>query len=100
MAKPSLLIRNLVVWIFRRLGTRVVDRRTGKVLGPAFFIGWNGRIVAIGLENEPALKPEFLPQETLTYWKQEIGFSSHPHPDFPKIEPNDPPRSSDPSSTS
>ena len=29
------------------------------------------------------VKVEFVPQARLTFWKQEIGFSAHPAPDFP-----------------
>jgi hypothetical protein len=76
-------IRNAAVAIFRIIGSDVIDQRTGKCVGRAFFFGWKGRVIAIGLENDPPLRAIFLPQERLTYWKQEIGFTSHPLPDFP-----------------
>ena len=84
-----LFIRNAAVAIFRCIGSDVIDQRTGKRVGRAFFFGWKGRVIVIGLENEPPLRPIFLPQERLTYWKQEIGFTSPPLPDFP---PTSPPR--------
>ena len=83
MTPVRLLIRNSAVAIFRLLGSEVIDQRTGKKAGRAFFFGWRGRVVVIGLDNEPPLRAVFLPQERLTYWKQEIGFTSHPLPDFP-----------------
>jgi hypothetical protein len=87
MTRARLLIRNAVVAIFRLLGSDVIDERTGKRVGRAFFFGWKGRVITIGLENEPPLRPIFLPQTRLTYWKQEIGFTSHPPPDFPSAPP-------------
>jgi len=83
MANFRLLIRNAIVAMFRFLGSDVIDRRTGKKAGRAFVFGWKGRVIVIGLENEPPLRPIFLPQERLTFWKQEIGFTSPPPPDFP-----------------
>jgi hypothetical protein len=85
-----LLVRNAILAIFRFFGSDVIDQRTGKRAGRAFFFGWNGRIIVIGLENEPPLRPIFLPQERLTYWKQTIGFTSHPPPDFPSTPPPNP----------
>jgi hypothetical protein len=84
-----LLIRNAALAILRFLGSDVIDQRTGKRVGRAFFFGWKGRIIVIGLENEPPLRAIFLPQQRLTYWKQEIGFSSHSHPDFPSTRPDE-----------
>ena len=78
-----LLIRNAAVAIFRFFGSEVIDQRTGERVGRAFFFGWRGRVIVIGLESEPPLRPIFLPQERLTFWKQEIGFTSHLPPDFP-----------------
>jgi hypothetical protein len=92
-----MFLRRLGLRLLRALGTTVVDQRTGEPVGRAFFIGWRGRVIAIGLENEPPLRPHFLPQERLTYWKQEIGFSSHPHPDFPHESTHDAERPVDPS---
>jgi hypothetical protein len=94
-----LLIRQLGLRLLRALGTEVVDQQTGEKLGRAFFIGWRGRVLAIGLENEPPLQPMFLPQKRLTYWKQEIGFSSRPHPDFPRVDSHDSQRSPDESNS-
>jgi hypothetical protein len=63
------------------LGTKIVDVESGRTLGKAFAISWRGKIHLIGLET--AVRPTFLPQTRLTYWKQEIGFTTHPPPDFP-----------------
>jgi hypothetical protein len=86
-----LLFRNAAMAIFRLIGSDVVDQRTGKRVGRAFFFGWKGRVIVVGLEGEPPLRPIFLPQTRLTYWKQEIGFTSHPHPDFPSEHDAPPP---------
>lgn len=78
------LVRAIGLWLARRLGSTVVDRRTGQVLGRALFLPWRGRVIVIGLgEQIHPVRAVFLPQERLTYWKQEIGFTTLPEPDFP-----------------
>ena len=77
------LVRTLGLGLARWLGTTVVDRRTGQPLGRALLLPWRGRIIVIGLgEQIRPVKAVFLPQERLTYWKQEIGFTTLPEPDF------------------
>jgi hypothetical protein len=66
----------------RFFGTEIADANTGERVGKALMIAWRGRIHVIGLERP--VKPQFLPQQRLTYWKQEIGFSVYPPPDFPR----------------
>lgn len=82
-----MLIRNLGLRLARLLGSRIVDCQTGKPLGRALLLCWRGKIHVIGLEK--AVRLVFLPQERLTYWKQEIGFTVHPPPDFPNISRSD-----------
>lgn len=67
--------------IARTIGTQIIDQRTGQPLGRALIIPWRGKIHVIGLST--AVRPMFLPQERLTYWKQEFGFATHEPPDFP-----------------
>jgi len=66
--------------LVHRFGTRLCDAETGEVLGRALIIPWRGRILVIGLE-EVTVRPTFLPQKRLTYWKQELGFTRYPLPD-------------------
>ena len=68
-------------------GINLVDQRTGKVIARVAVIRWKGRLRLIGLEGA-ALRPHFLPQEKLTYWAQDLGFSTHAPPDFPHAENN------------
>ena len=63
-------------------GARIIDQRTGKVLGRALFIPWRGKLRVIGLEDKRVI-PRFESQERLTYWHQSLGFTTHPEPDFP-----------------
>lgn len=79
-------IRAAGLAIARKIGARITDCRTGKVLGRAIIIPWRGRIHVIGLES--AVIPTFLSQQRLTYWKQEMGFTVHPPPDFERIRPD------------
>jgi hypothetical protein len=83
MSATRRAIRAAGLAIVRRIGSPVVDRRTGDVVGRALFIPWRGKIHVIGLEK--AVAPMFLPQQRLTYWKQEIGFTTHPPPDFESV---------------
>ena len=78
------VVRAVGLRLARWLGATVVDQRTGQPLGRALFLPWRGRVVVIGLgEWVPPVRAVFLPQERLTYWKQEIGFATVPEPDFP-----------------
>lgn len=83
-------IRRLILALARSVGSKIVDAETGQVIGRAFLIPWRGKIAVIGLEAE--VKPVFLPQKRLTFWKQELGFSLHTPPDFPHaVRPESPP---------
>ncbi len=81
MGRFQTLARSLVLRVARLLGSRVVDLRTGQVIGRALIVSFRGKVHVIGLET--AVVPMFLPQSRLTYWKQELGFATHPPPDFP-----------------
>jgi len=76
------LIRSVGLSCARLVGTRVIDFNSGRVLGKALIVPWRGKIHVIGLEA--AVRPQFQPQKRLTYWKQEIVFSEHPSPNFPR----------------
>lgn len=90
MAGLSNVIRRIVLGLARRVGSKVTDAETGRVLGRAFLLPWKGRIAVIGLEAE--VKPVFLAQQRLTFWKQDLGFTVHPPPDFPhEASPQRPP---------
>lgn len=75
-------IRAVGLKIAQAVGTRVIDFRSGRLLGRAFIVPWRGKIHVIGLKA--AVRPMFQPQKRLTYWKQEIVFTEHPPPDFPR----------------
>lgn len=74
-------IRALVLKIAQTIGTRVYDDKSGKLLGRALILPWRGKIHVIGLRVP--VRPSFESQKRLTYWKQEIVFSTHSPPDFP-----------------
>lgn len=93
MSFLSRIIRPVVITLARTVGSKIVDAETGRVIGRAFLFPWRGKIAVIGLDAE--VKPVFLPQQRLTYWKQELGFTLHTPPDFPHAarpqRPPDPP---------
>jgi hypothetical protein len=68
--------------LVRVFGWSIRDAQTGKLLGRAFLVPWRGRIHFIG--NTGAVEPVFLPQERVTYWKQELGFARKSAVDFPR----------------
>lgn len=80
MERIKLALRAVVLRAARLLGSPVRDARTGRLLGRALLVPFRGRIHVIGLET-PVI-PVFVSQERLTYWKQELGFTAHPPPDF------------------
>jgi hypothetical protein len=63
------------------------------MLGRVIIFPWKGKIHVIGLDAN--VRPVFLTQSRLTYWKQEMGFALHAAPDFPRefapksVAPND-----------
>jgi len=75
------IVRSIGVSLARMFGTKIVDAESGRTLGKAFAISWRGKIHLIGLET--AVRPIFLPQKRITYWKQEIGFTTHARPNYP-----------------
>ena len=81
LEKLKLKARAFGLALIRRLGSPVRDARTGQLLGRAVFIPFGGKVHVIGLEAN--VIPVFAPQERLTYWRQELAFTTHPPPDFP-----------------
>jgi len=79
------LIRSLVLKIAHTIGSPIKDFRSGKSFGRALIVSWRGKIHVIGLQA--AVRPMFQPQKRLTYWKQEIVFTEHSPPDFPRETP-------------
>jgi hypothetical protein len=77
------LIRSLVLFIAHTFGTKVVDYESGRVLGRALLLPWRGKVHVIGLDTP--VHPVFQVQKRLTYWKQEIVFTTYPPPDFPNL---------------
>ena len=83
---PSLTnaFRTLILKFAHTFGVRLTDQRTGEPLGRVLVIPFRGRLWIIGLSA--SVRPEFLPQARATYWKQDLGFSTHPDPDFPSVQ--------------
>ncbi len=79
-------IRGVGLAVARAVGTRLVDFKTGRSLGRALIFPWRGKIHIVGLTK--TVRPVFLPQKRITYWKQELGFTVHDQPDFEKLRPD------------
>lgn len=82
MTRFRKFMRSIGMTLVRRFGARLRDAETGEVLGRVLIVPWRGKIHVIGLE-EVTVRPAFLPQQRLTYWKQDLGFTRMPPPDFP-----------------
>ncbi len=82
MTRFRTFMRSIGMKLVHRFGARLRDAETGEVLGRVLIVPWRGRIHVIGLE-EVTVRPAFLPQQRLTYWKQDLGFTRMPPPDFP-----------------
>ena len=80
----KMFIRSIGLTIIHRVGMKIRDARTGRFLGRALVIPWGGKLHVIGLSK--AVRVSFLPQQRLTYWKQEIGFTVRAAPDFPHLD--------------
>lgn len=93
MARIRNQIRGFGLRLFRLLGMTLLDYRTGKIIGRAFLLPWRGKVYVIGLET--AVRVVFLPQKRLTYWKQEIGFTTQPPPDYPNERSTSPAKRDD-----
>ena len=68
--------------VARWMGSDIIDHRTGKKVARALLICARGRVYVLGLESDDQIIPFFLPQQRMTFWKREIGFTVHPAPDF------------------
>ncbi len=66
------------------LGSDLTDERTGRKMARALVVAWRGRIYLLGLEGDDQVRPVFLPQEGMPFWRRAIGFSTYPAPDFPR----------------
>lgn len=82
MTKLKRIVRDLGLTILRACGSTIIDAETGANLGRAFLFPWKGTVIVIGLDMP--VRPVFRPQTRLTYWKQDLGFTVHPPPDFPR----------------
>lgn len=80
----SFMKRTLLAMLRFCLGIKIVDQRTGKILGKVLVVRWKGGLRIIGLE-EACVVPHFLPQKRETYWAQDLGFSTWAPPDFPSL---------------
>jgi exopolysaccharide biosynthesis WecB/TagA/CpsF family protein len=82
----KLHLRNAFLRLVDLLSREIFDLEDGRPLGRALLFGQGDGVRVIGHEGLPPLIPRFIPQERLTYWKQSIGFTTPPRPDFPRIE--------------
>lgn len=86
MAPIKSLIQPLFLKLIDLFASDIRDFETGEKIGRALLVPWRGQILVIG-GQDALLIPKFLPQERLTYWKQELGFTTHRAVDFTNEKP-------------
>ncbi len=86
----KMIIRSIGLKLARLFGSKIIDAETGEPLGRALLLPGRGKIHVVGLETP--VRPVFMPQKRLTYWKQEIGFTVRAEPDFPRLRRDDQPK--------
>ena len=81
----KLMVRNNFMKVVDLFASEIRDHVSGESLGRGLLLGWGGSANLIGHSGLPPLIPRFLPQGRLTYWKQPIGFTTHPRPDYQRL---------------
>ncbi len=77
------LLRPLFYSAVDLLSSDIRDVESGERIGRALLIPWRGRILMVGKGMAGySLLPKFRPQQRLTYWKVELGFTRHASPDY------------------
>lgn len=85
ISRWKLVVRNLGLKLIGLFSTEIRDCVTGESLGKALIVALGGRLRVIGHSGLPPLIPRFHSQKRLTYWKQSIGFTTHPKPDYNRL---------------
>lgn len=67
------------------MGSTIRDAYTGKKICRGLVCAWEGSVHVIGADA--ALIPVPMMQKRMTYWRQFIGFTTHPPVDFGRREP-------------
>jgi hypothetical protein len=76
----------MVAWLAARVGSKLVDYRTGAFLGTAILLSFRGHIWLLGYRGQPLLV-EFLPEARVTYWRHALVFRGADPVDFPSLLP-------------
>jgi hypothetical protein len=69
-------LRRLFYGFLRLVGSEIRDERTGRSLGRAVLLPWRGKIYVLGAHCELWV-PVPRPQNTMCFWKQAVGFTTH-----------------------
>jgi hypothetical protein len=85
VSRLKLIIRNVIVTMCRWMGSPIRDAYTGEKICRGLVCAWEGSVHVIGADA--ALIPVPIMQKRTTYWRQFIGFTTHPAVDFPRREP-------------
>ena len=78
-------LRGAAAWLIERFGTPIHDHRDNSFLGRALIFTLRGKLFLIGFSGETPVRPVFLPDPTVRYWRQTIGFEAADVPDFERV---------------
>ncbi len=82
------VLRRFLLFLVHIFGRPVIDERTGVCAGKVLRVGSH-----LFGELDPYQRLIFLPRESVSYWRAQIGFSSWPEVDYPRIRVGPPPPS-------
>lgn len=69
-------LRKLYYFVCRVLGSTIIDYRSGKQLGSALLIIWQGRVYVLGYTGEKELVVMWKPESKLRYTHSSIVFTT------------------------
>lgn len=77
-------VRSFANFWISRFGSPIRDEETNELLGRAIILVWRGKIHLLGLTSRAPITPVFRKQDRVRYWRQSVGFTRTPEPDFPR----------------
>lgn len=79
------LLKPLLPHLVAVFGSTIRDARTGRKIGKAILLPWNGTVRVVGLSHAFVM-PRFAKAPQTFYWHQTIEFSTYPAVDYPPLE--------------
>lgn len=81
-SEPKKKLRGAAAWFIQHFGAPIRDHRNQELLGRALVCTFRGKVFLIGFTGETPVKPVFLADPSVRYWRQTIRFEAAEVPDF------------------